>query len=178
MTFHWNEENIATLTRMWRTHSASQIQDEIGCPSRSAVIGKAHRLGLGNKAPGRVNNWKGAQASSQRSTHKNSLGASFGLPKLKAEKIKAAPPAPPESLRVPLFDVPVGGCKFAVTGHDVAAHEHLFCGVKADGVYCPYHAELAYTPYADRRREKAKAKDKRNFVQRSSNPDRFNAAWR
>lgn len=171
--FHWDKENTATLTRMWRTHSASQIQDEIGCPSRSAVIGKAHRLGLGNKAPGGA-----MRKGKQRSTRKNSLGASFGLPKLKAEKIKAAPPAPPESLRVPLFEIPVGGCKFAVTGHDVATHEHLFCGVKADDVYCPYHHQIAYQPASERKREKEKAKDARTFANRSSNPDRFNAAWR
>jgi len=43
----WNEERIATLTKMWEAGAtASQIADELGGVSRNAVIGKAHRLGL------------------------------------------------------------------------------------------------------------------------------------
>jgi GcrA cell cycle regulator len=43
----WNEERIATLTKMWENGAtASQIADELGGVSRNAVIGKAHRLGL------------------------------------------------------------------------------------------------------------------------------------
>lgn len=45
--FAWTEQNTAELRRL-RGEGASfaQIAAEIGCPSRSAVIGKAHRLGL------------------------------------------------------------------------------------------------------------------------------------
>lgn len=170
----WNEQTEAELSKLWGAgKSASKIGAHFGI-SRGAVLGKLHRLRERGGDNSVAREAKISPAKAQRSTHKNSLGASFGLPKLKAEKIKAAPPAPPESLRVPLFEIPVGGCKFAVTGHDVATHEHLFCGVKAEGVYCPYHQGIAYQPASERRREKAK----RNFVQRSSNADRFNAGWR
>ncbi len=46
----WNDENEAELRRLWKTgKSASQIAAALGWPTRSAVIGKAHRL----KLPGR-----------------------------------------------------------------------------------------------------------------------------
>lgn len=45
--FDWNDQNTAELRRL-RSEGASfsQIARSIGCPSRSAVIGKANRLGL------------------------------------------------------------------------------------------------------------------------------------
>jgi hypothetical protein len=47
----WTDESIATLQRMWlEGYSASQISEELGDISRNAVIGKAHRLGLGARS--------------------------------------------------------------------------------------------------------------------------------
>jgi GcrA cell cycle regulator len=58
----WNEERIATLTKMWEAGAtASQIADELGGVSRNAVIGKAHRLGLkARPSPVKANEKKGA----------------------------------------------------------------------------------------------------------------------
>lgn len=45
--FDWNETNTATLKRLWNEgHSASVIAMRLGVPTRSAVIGKVHRLGI------------------------------------------------------------------------------------------------------------------------------------
>lgn len=45
--FDWNEQNTAELRRLrGEGVSFAQIAKAIDCPSRSAVIGKAHRLGL------------------------------------------------------------------------------------------------------------------------------------
>jgi GcrA cell cycle regulator len=51
----WNEERIEALTKMWREGlSASQVARQLGGVSRSAVIGKVHRLGIaGRDAPTR-----------------------------------------------------------------------------------------------------------------------------
>src|SRR5580700_7113202 len=51
----WNEERIEALARMWREGlSASQVARQLGGVSRSAVIGKVHRLGIaGRDAPTR-----------------------------------------------------------------------------------------------------------------------------
>ena len=49
----WNEERIAALSRLWKAgYSAAQVARELGGVSRSAVIGKVHRLGIaGRDAP-------------------------------------------------------------------------------------------------------------------------------
>ncbi|MDX5356921.1 MAG: GcrA cell cycle regulator [Rhodobacterales bacterium] len=49
----WTDERVETLKRMWTEgQSASQIAKELGGVTRNAVIGKVHRLGLSNRAPG------------------------------------------------------------------------------------------------------------------------------
>ncbi|MCZ8151077.1 MAG: GcrA cell cycle regulator [Rhodobacteraceae bacterium] len=49
----WTDERVETLKRMWAEgQSASQIAKELGGVTRNAVIGKVHRLGLSNRAPG------------------------------------------------------------------------------------------------------------------------------
>jgi len=51
----WNDERIEALAKMWREGlSASQVARQLGGVSRSAVIGKVHRLGIaGREAPTR-----------------------------------------------------------------------------------------------------------------------------
>jgi GcrA cell cycle regulator len=48
----WTEERIEALTKMWREGlSASQVARQLGGVSRSAVIGKVHRLGIAGREP-------------------------------------------------------------------------------------------------------------------------------
>lgn len=50
MANFWNDEKIVTLKRLWAEgHSARLIAMRINAPSRSAVIGKVHRLGLSGR---------------------------------------------------------------------------------------------------------------------------------
>lgn len=45
--FHWDDQTIALTLQLYaKGDSFSQIASAIGCPSRNAVIGKVHRLGL------------------------------------------------------------------------------------------------------------------------------------
>lgn len=47
MTMDWSEERTATLKKLWLEGlSASQVARQLGGVSRSAVIGKVHRLGI------------------------------------------------------------------------------------------------------------------------------------
>lgn len=49
----WTDERVDCLRAMWADgKSASQIAKELGGVTRNAVIGKVHRLGLSNRAPG------------------------------------------------------------------------------------------------------------------------------
>lgn len=44
---------------------------------------------------------------------------------------------------VPWDALDKGECQFAVTPHSVGPTEHRFCGLPADGSYCPHHRRLA-----------------------------------
>lgn len=48
----WTDTRIETLKKLWADGlSASQVAAELGGVTRSAVIGKVHRLGLARRAP-------------------------------------------------------------------------------------------------------------------------------
>jgi GcrA cell cycle regulator len=47
LTGFWSDERVETLKRLWRDGlSASEISERMGAASRSAIIGKVHRLKL------------------------------------------------------------------------------------------------------------------------------------
>ena len=47
----WTDERIALLKKLWvEGRTAAQIAEQLGGISRNAVIGKAHRLNLSNRA--------------------------------------------------------------------------------------------------------------------------------
>ena len=87
----WNDERIATLTKMWEGGAtASQIADELGGVSRNAVIGKAHRLGLKSRpSPVKANEAKAAPAAKAETEAK-----AAPKPKPKAAPVAEAAPAP------------------------------------------------------------------------------------
>src|SRR5579864_5819906 len=66
----WSEERIEALTKMWREGlSASQVARQLGGVSRSAVIGKVHRLGIaGRDAPARPHNVGGRPSTRVRAS--------------------------------------------------------------------------------------------------------------
>ncbi len=58
IALEWTENNVSKLTRMWQDgYSATLIAKEMSPATRSAIIGKAHRLNLpphGHKPPLRI----------------------------------------------------------------------------------------------------------------------------
>ncbi|MFN3615775.1 MAG: GcrA family cell cycle regulator, partial [Rubrimonas sp.] len=49
----WTDDRVEKLQQMWAEgQSAAQIAKALGGVTRNAVIGKVHRLGLSNRAPG------------------------------------------------------------------------------------------------------------------------------
>jgi len=51
----WTEEKVKKLKELWtKGHTASEIAGLLGDTTRNAVIGKAHRLNLEERAPSKA----------------------------------------------------------------------------------------------------------------------------
>ena len=136
----WNEERTATLRKLWlEGMSASQVARQLGGVSRSAVIGKVHRLGITvREVPAR-------QRASGRT-------ASRAQPR--ARPVREATTAPRQALRlVELAEMaPTSGilglsthsCRWPIGNPD--ANDFGFCGREktARGSYCDDHARGAF----------------------------------
>ncbi len=140
----WNEERIAALTRMWREgYSASQVARQLGGVSRSAVIGKVHRLGIaGRDAPSRPHSAGGRPSTRGRAT----AGGVRRAPVARAVRPEQAP-APRISFEVAptatLVSLTEHACRWPIGDPNEAGFG--FCGrLKASGgAYCAGHAAMA-----------------------------------
>lgn len=167
----WTDERVELLRRLWDNGlSASQIALQIGGVSRNAVIGKVHRLGLA----GRVKPIGPAAAQGRR---KDDLPAEVEVETLVVEEptlpeppaIVAHRPAPnfplrpspaPEpvalavSERVTIMDLRDSMCRWPMG--DPTSPEFRFCGARSiTGLpYCTQHAQVAYQPAAERKRDR------------------------
>ena len=168
----WTDERVELLRRLWDDGlSASQIALQIGGVSRNAVIGKVHRLGLAGRVkpigPG------GAQAR-----RKEDLSAEVALETVIAAEEPTLPeppaivahrpapdfPLPPKaapepvalavSERVTIMDLRDSMCRWPMG--DPTSPEFRFCGARAiTGLpYCTQHAQVAYQPAAERKRDR------------------------
>jgi GcrA cell cycle regulator len=132
----WNEERTATLRKLWlEGMSASQVARQLGGVSRSAVIGKVHRMGITVRdIPTR-----------QRSTSVRTLP--------RARVVREAAPLRP-ALRlieiaemVPtakLLGLEIHSCRWPIGNPD--SHDFGFCGREktARASYCDEHARGAF----------------------------------
>ena len=160
----WNDERIEALTKMWRDGlSASQVARQLGGVSRSAVIGKVHRLGIaGRDAPSRP--MGGRPATRVRAT-------AGGARRPQATR------APREVVSIPRIAYEVGptatihtltahACRWPIGEPDMA--DFGYCGrLRSDHpAYCAGHA-----PMATRRRDTPmKAKEIERIVSRFAEP--------
>ena len=164
----WTDERVETLKKLWGEGlSASQIATEIGGGiTRNAVIGKVHRLGLSGrgkaKAPPPARSK--AKAPSAPAPVLPARPAAIVTPVPPALAIEAAPePAPlavadevglPLSERVTIMDLRESMCRWPMG--DPTKPEFRFCGARSvTGLpYCSHHAQVAYQPVADRKRDR------------------------
>lgn len=183
----WSDERVALLKKLWEEgRSASQIAAEIGGVSRNAVIGKVHRLGLsgrikaGSSATAK-SRAKPAAAPRPRDVASPAVAdgerANAGpIARKPAPKVEPAAPrsfaqamqgrvetrAPREPARaegehVTIMDLREGMCRWPLG--DPTSPDFRFCGAGAHiGMpYCQHHAQIAYQPSADRRRDRKAA---------------------
>ncbi len=167
----WTEDRINTLKRLWgEGKSASQIANELACGvSRSAVIGKVHRLKLEKRARVVTRKQRAAGTASAQAI-KATKGGRKGQPKVQAivhrvAAIKAAPPPPkPVGVRLPPrdpsdYETDVGVDVSALIGiMDLTNHTCRyphgdplkegfgFCGkhTRQGSVYCEHHHRRVY----------------------------------
>jgi len=121
----WTEENVITLRKLWRDGlSASQIAREMKVPTRNAVIGKIHRLGLSGR-------------------DKTKQADKVNLPKLEPKPviIIARSERPLSRGLLPM----AGKCKWP-TGDPKDPANYFTCGRQSlsNGPYCKTHHEIAF----------------------------------
>jgi GcrA cell cycle regulator len=142
----WNDERIDALTKMWREGlSASQVARQLGGGvSRSAVIGKVHRLGI---TPTRPNALGGRPSTRLRASAGGVVRAATPraapTPRLTPRLVfEVAPTATIQSLTAHACRWPIG---------DPDKDGFGFCGrlITSAGSYCTGHASMAV-----RRRDK------------------------
>ena len=144
----WSDERIEALTKLWREGlSASQVARQLGGVSRSAVIGKIHRLGIaGREAPSRPHALVGRPPAARPR-------ASAGGTRRPAVPRTVRAPLPPRvvfeaAATATIHTLTPHGCRWPIGEPDHA--DFGFCGrVRAGaGPYCAGHG-----PMAVRRRE-------------------------
>ena len=160
----WTDDRIEVLKRLWAEGlSSSQIAGELGGVSRSAVIGKLHRLGLtgkkGPSAPRAARPRKPRVSTPMFRPARPMVRGNTALaedPRLAYDA--ALPPEPddvdnviPLGQRCTLLELNDDKCRWPIG--DVGEPGFFFCGGKTTTgcVYCGYHARIAYAAPAARR---------------------------
>ena len=149
----WTEERIQLLRRLWlEDFSASRIAAELGGVSRSAVIGKIHRLGLQGRGQPTSTVKRQCKPRPSHAAHKEWRPLSIGNTALKAEPEMMRKPAaqPFPSVVVPIakklsFDkLTERTCKWPIG--DPRGEDFHFCGHDSLETlpYCRYHVRIAY----------------------------------
>jgi GcrA cell cycle regulator len=146
----WTAERIELTLQLWRAgSSASQIAEVLGGVTRSAVLGKLHRLGVSNR---------GAPTVIVRSKRKEPRERPPRDPKPPAFAREAKPliiPAmPPDSRPIQFPRATMTGCSWPLWIESTPADKRLCCGapLNAKSGYCQTHYEIAHMPLPPRRR--------------------------
>lgn len=155
----WNDERSALLTKLWGDGlSASQIAARLGGVSRSAVIGKVHRLGLSGRAT-RNTNYNRPRAKPKPKTSNlpgrppkprvsASAAALAALGDVKPETIVSVYEelVIPADQRKTIETLDECDCRWPIG--DPQKAEFHFCGkAKIVGLpYCEFHVRRAFQP--------------------------------
>lgn len=138
----WTEDRVAILKKLWSEgKTAAEIAKELGGVTRNAVIGKAHRLKLSNRAsPIQQNNTKpdAVPAETNVTTEKKPEAAI----RKKEKPVPVSSTAPKGG--VLLADLKEKMCRWP--DGDPQEEGFSFCGgVSVPGLpYCEDHAKAAY----------------------------------
>ncbi len=163
----WTDDRVALLRRLWEDgQSASKIAAQLGGVTRNAVIGKVHRLGLagrargGEEAPAAAPTAKVIEIETAIAVVETQAPEPVAIvPHRPAAEFPIATPAPapmplPVSQRVTIMDLRESMCRWPLG--DPTTPEFRFCGARSiTGLpYCTHHAEIAYQPATERKRDR------------------------
>ena len=167
----WTEERVALLRRLWEDgQSASKIAAQLGGVTRNAVIGKIHRLGLSGRIKAGDDATVVAAGVLETEIPVAITVAQAPIPAVvqrpAPEFPLAAPSARPAAAdtasipvtqRVTIMDLRESMCRWPLG--DPTTPEFRFCGARSiTGLpYCTHHAEIAYQPAAERKRDRRAA---------------------
>lgn len=154
----WTSDRIGLLKRLWTDGlSCSQIAAELGGITRSAVIGKVHRLGLAGRAnpsladptkprPKKPRPRKEGKRRRQNVTRLQAIFSDHD-----PGYVEGATPtddlAIPFEQRKQLHELTADTCRWPV-GDPQKPESFFFCGAVpfVDHVYCHAHCRVAYQP--------------------------------
>jgi len=165
----WTDERVELLRQHWMEgKSASQIASLLGHGlTRNAIIGKVHRLGLSGRAksPGSSIGHPAPRApkaahhtvprppAPQRIVRGATALAVAPQPLGEAELEAFESVVVPMSLRVTIVELKEAMCRWPLG--DPTSPDFRYCGSPAaSGPYCMHHAQLAYLPAQERRRDR------------------------
>ena len=149
----WTAERVELLRKLWIDHlSASSIAAELGGVSRSAVIGKIHRLGLQDRDPPPAALKRQGKPRVSQSGRKAWRPSSNGNAALKVEpemlrdhrRHAFLSLVMPEAKKLSLEKLTERTCRWPIG--DPRGEDFHFCGHDSLEAhpYCRYHAHVAY----------------------------------
>jgi GcrA cell cycle regulator len=153
-TFDWTEERCKLLTELWAEgKSGGEIAALFGCGlTRSAIIGKVHRLNLPTRnGPRRENNRQTAklwrkQTTAQRYGHGKSAHVAPALAK-RPYPLPLPPPEPKSACAVKFEDLDNKSCRYPTDTPEGL----FFCGCNSipGKSWCEYHNRIVFQPVTD-----------------------------
>lgn len=159
-SFDWDiDGNTERLKKRWVDgYSASQIANELGNVSRSAVLGKLHRLGLtGNRKTPKAGSNEHRRTIAGKSRPRPRSKLFTALPTMGAPKMTTPPSElgePPEPLNLSIMDLTPTTCRWPVD--DIKSGDTRFCGhfSRVGKSYCCHHEARAWKPLRVRSKTK------------------------
>ena len=165
----WTDERVTLLRQLWEDgQSASKIAAQLGGVTRNAVIGKVHRLGLSGRV---VKAAEDAAAPRRKPAQEVEIETAIAVVETEAPEpvailshrpapdfpVPAAAPEPvalASSQRVTIMDLRESMCRWPLG--DPTTPDFGFCGDRSiTGLpYCTHHAQIAYQPAAERKRDR------------------------
>jgi len=150
----WTDERTEILKTMWdQGFSGTQIATALNCDlTRSAIMGKIHRLGLPARKDcpsGRTHKAKTTRIVKKLAPEERK----FRLPKAPELKASEKTDLDPDKsdFMVGLFSLKPSSCRYPLPSCE-SCGMHLFCGAKAAGdrSYCSRHSAICYRPARSR----------------------------